>query len=303
MGSAHVDQTGNDLNILISPCNDTGPCSNVSPITDAIESSANVSSLQFGGPVINNDGDIIGSGPSSENINDPRPDVAVAEPAVQAKAQKKVTFADIVQGSAQKLSRIMKFGQFETVIHFKEDVPEIDPLRGTKYWNHELFQKLLRGDDVVVDGETRLAYEGPKRNAEGVFEVNIEGHFMKKSYTSDVFQLYGYFIGAVMPFRVVKENLIKMWHKYGLKSINMNRNGYFFFKFDHEDGMLQVLERNPWLVDNVPLVLQIWDPNVVLCKPNPKTVPIWVAIKDLPLSLWNGGNIGQIVSCVGLGNH
>ncbi|KAF5816830.1 putative transcription factor interactor and regulator CCHC(Zn) family [Helianthus annuus] len=63
--------------------------------------------------------------------------------------------------------------------------------------------------------------------------------------------------------------------------------------------MSQVLERSPWLVDNVPLVLQLWDPSVVLCKPNPKTVPIWVTINNLPLSLWNGGNIGQVVSCVG----
>ncbi|KAJ0867753.1 hypothetical protein HanRHA438_Chr12g0566811 [Helianthus annuus] len=132
-----------------------------------------------------------------------------------------------------------------------------------------------------VDGESRLAYDAPKRNEAGVFEV------------------YGYFIGANMPFRVVKENVIKMWHRYELKSINVNRGGYFFFKFDHEEGMLQVLERNPWLIDNVPLVLQMWDPNVVLRKPNPKTVPVWVAIKDLPLSLWNGGNIGEVVSYVG----
>ncbi|KAJ0906541.1 putative transcription factor interactor and regulator CCHC(Zn) family [Helianthus annuus] len=203
----------------------------------------------------------------------------ICEPADKAQVQKKVTFSDMVMKGVSNLSpHVVKFGNFETCISFSEDMPDSDPLRGTKYWNRELFQRLLNGEGVV-DGETRLAYDAPKRNKEGVFEVNIEG--------------------ANMPFWVVKENVIKMWHKYGLKSINVNRGGYLFFKFDHEEGMLHVLERNPCLIDNMPLVLQMWDPNVVLSKPNPTSVPVWVAIKDLPLSLWNGGNIGQVVSCFG----
>lgn len=47
---------------------------------------------------------------------------------------------------------------------------------------------------------------------------------------------------------------------------------------------MQVLEKKPWVVEYVSLVLQIWEPNTLLAKPNPKSVPVWVSIKDMPLA-------------------
>ncbi|KAK9048204.1 hypothetical protein SSX86_032833 [Deinandra increscens subsp. villosa] len=63
--------------------------------------------------------------------------------------------------------------------------------------------------------------------------------------------------------------------------------------------MQSVLQQGAWLFDDVPMVLELWQPDSCLDKPDPSMVPIWISIMDLPLSLWNGGNISQIVSSIG----
>lgn len=183
-------------------------------------------------------------------------------------------------------------------LQFDDNMPEHDPLRGSHWWNKELFSQLTKGV-TVENSETRLLYDPPKLDENGEPIIEINAHFMKKSIESHVVQLYGYFVGGNPLFQVVRQNLIRMWHKFGFKSMFKNRNGFYFFRFDTEEGMLNVLKTSPWVVDNVHLMLNLWKPDSHLTKPNPKMLPIWVGIKDLPNGLWNGGNICQIVSKVG----
>lgn len=49
----------------------------------------------------------------------------------------------------------------------------------------------------------------------------------------------------------------------------------------------------------VPLILKKWEPDVLLDRVEPRRVPLWIMIHDLPLNLWNGGSLGQIVSLIG----
>jgi hypothetical protein len=175
--------------------------------------------------------------------------------------------------------------------------PDIS-IMGSKLWNQDLFQKLVSGHDIE-DSETRLLYEPPQVDQSGEKIVRLNGHFMAKCTKAYSLHLYGYFVGTTLPFFLVKQNLIRMWHQFGLQSITRNNAGYYFFRFGNEDGMYQVLQRGPWLVNDVPLIVRLWEPDACLAKPDPSMVPIWVSIMNLPLSLWNGGNISQIVSCIG----
>ncbi|KAJ0869919.1 hypothetical protein HanRHA438_Chr11g0494401 [Helianthus annuus] len=234
-------------------------------------------------------------------------------PAVQARAQSKMSSMGPEFNSGNEGAGLdsMRFGSidpsklkrptFQFVcdpnLKFGPNGVDVDPIFGTKFWNKELFSQLTKGLDIE-GSETRLFYEPPNIE-EGETIVDLIGHFMTKSIKAHRLQLYGYFMGDNLSFQTVKENLIKMWHKFGLKSINKKNGGFYFFTFENDEGMIQVLERNPWLVKNVPLALQLWQPDTILSKPDLDKVPIWVTIKDLPLCLWNGGNIGQIVSCVG----
>nr|GEW96879.1 hypothetical protein [Tanacetum cinerariifolium] len=68
-------------------------------------------------------------------------------------------------------------------------------------------------------------------------------------------QLYGYFVGTSMDFRVVRGNLIRMWRIHAIEDITKANSGVYYFKFKSEDGMKRVLESGPWMIQNVPLVL------------------------------------------------
>nr|GEX09731.1 RNA-directed DNA polymerase, eukaryota, reverse transcriptase zinc-binding domain protein [Tanacetum cinerariifolium] len=69
--------------------------------------------------------------------------------------------------------------------------------------------------------------------------------------------------------------------------------------FKSEDGMKKVLESGPWMVQNVPLVLNVWEPRIWLDKTEPSLIPIWVCVYNIPMELCNGNGIGKIMSGVG----
>ncbi|GKC28963.1 putative reverse transcriptase domain-containing protein [Tanacetum coccineum] len=112
-------------------------------------------------------------------------------------------------------------------------------------------------------------------------------------------QLYGYFVGTSMDYRVVRGNLMRMWRVYDIEEITKTSSGIFYFKFKSKEGMKSVLESGPWMVQNVPLVLNIWEPGIWLEKTKPSSIPIWVCVHNIPMELCNDNGIGKIMSGVG----
>ncbi|XP_071700498.1 uncharacterized protein [Rutidosis leptorrhynchoides] len=53
------------------------------------------------------------------------------------------------------------------------------------------------------------------------------------------------------------------------------------------------------MIENVPVFLKRWEPGMYLDKVEPNTLPLWVALIDLPFYLWNGKCISSIVSQIG----
>ncbi|GJX80088.1 hypothetical protein Tco_0328237 [Tanacetum coccineum] len=91
-------------------------------------------------------------------------------------------------------------------------------------------------------------------------------------------QLYGYFVGTSMDYRVVRGNLMRMWRIFDIEDITKTNSGVFYFKFKSEDGMKKVLKSGLWMVQNVPLVLNVWEPGIWLDKTEPSVIPIWVYV-------------------------
>nr|GEU82219.1 hypothetical protein [Tanacetum cinerariifolium] len=110
-------------------------------------------------------------------------------------------------------------------------------------------------------------------------------------------QLYGYFVGTSMDYRVVRGNLMRMWRIYDIEDITKANSGVYYFKFKSEEGMKRVLESGPWMIQNVPLVLNVWEPGIWLEKT--ESIPIWVCVYNIPMELCNGSGIGKIMSGVG----
>ncbi|GKC30567.1 RNA-directed DNA polymerase, eukaryota, reverse transcriptase zinc-binding domain protein [Tanacetum coccineum] len=70
-------------------------------------------------------------------------------------------------------------------------------------------------------------------------------------------------------------------------------------KSNHEDGINTVLELSPWLVNAKPLVVQKWDPDVNIVKSEPKSIPMWIKLYNVPLEAWSKKEISAISSRVG----
>nr|GEZ34524.1 hypothetical protein [Tanacetum cinerariifolium] len=112
-------------------------------------------------------------------------------------------------------------------------------------------------------------------------------------------QFYGYFVDTSMEYRVVRRNLIRMWRIHDIEDITKANSGVYYFKFKSEEGMKRVLESGPWMIQNVPLVLNVWEPGIWLEKTESSSIPIWVCVYNIPMELCNGSGIGKIMSGVG----
>nr|GFA43106.1 hypothetical protein CTI12_AA318980 [Tanacetum cinerariifolium] len=85
------------------------------------------------------------------------------------------------------------------------------------------------------------------------------------------------------------------------KSVDITKtnSGIFYFKFKSEDGMKNVLESGPWMVQNIPLVLNVWEPGIWLEKVEHSFIPIWVCVYNTLMEVCNGNTIRKIMSGIG----
>ncbi|GKA50944.1 RNA-directed DNA polymerase, eukaryota, reverse transcriptase zinc-binding domain protein [Tanacetum coccineum] len=111
--------------------------------------------------------------------------------------------------------------------------------------------------------------------SDGTKRIAISVKDIKKGSEACALHLYGYFASTSMDYRVVNANLSRMWRVYGIVEIAKTSSSLFYFKFKNEEGMKAVLESGPWMINNVPLVLNVWEPGIWLEKVEPSTIPIW----------------------------
>nr|GEX42686.1 RNA-directed DNA polymerase, eukaryota, reverse transcriptase zinc-binding domain protein [Tanacetum cinerariifolium] len=109
----------------------------------------------------------------------------------------------------------------------------------------------------------------------------------------------GYFVGCKMHVNVVKYNVKRMWGKFGLKDIMVDAEGMCFFKFKKEEGMKYVIDQSPPLVNGKPLIVQRWDPKVVIVKESPYKILIRIRLYNVPPKAWSIKSISAISSRLG----
>ncbi|KAJ9536013.1 hypothetical protein OSB04_un000819 [Centaurea solstitialis] len=112
--------------------------------------------------------------------------------------------------------------------------------------------------------------------------------------------LFGYFLGARIPFPVVQGYVKTAWSKFGYVNSMMNNNGVFFFKFNDIGGCNQVVDSGPLMIRGVPMFVAHWDPTKGLSKPTHNTCPLWIKLHNIPLVAFNKEGIGRIASALGV---
>ncbi|KAK4383903.1 hypothetical protein Sango_3110400 [Sesamum angolense] len=63
--------------------------------------------------------------------------------------------------------------------------------------------------------------------------------------------------------------------------------------------MEEVLEGGPWLYLGQPIVLQKWEPGMVLRKLKHTEVPVWIKLRHLPVELWTTDGLSTVASGIG----
>ncbi|KAL0411529.1 UNVERIFIED_CONTAM: hypothetical protein Slati_3742600 [Sesamum latifolium] len=101
----------------------------------------------------------------------------------------------------------------------------------------------------------------------------------------------GYFLGKKLYFYHIDAFVRAKWP--GIKDVTATASGFFFFRFQTEVAMTEIIEGGPWLFQGHPIVLQHWQPGMALRKLKHTEVPIWIKLKHLPVEYWTEECGGQ----------
>ncbi|GJS52694.1 ABC transporter B family member 15-like protein [Tanacetum coccineum] len=119
-----------------------------------------------------------------------------------------------------------------------------------------LLKKMKKG---VEDSELQMNFvpQCVSKLSDGIRRIDITVKDIKKGVEACCLQLYGYFVSTSMDYMIVNANLSRMWRVYDVADITKTNSRIFYFKFKSEEGMKAVLESGLWMVNNVPLVLNV----------------------------------------------
>ncbi|GJR47915.1 RNA-directed DNA polymerase, eukaryota, reverse transcriptase zinc-binding domain protein [Tanacetum coccineum] len=137
----------------------------------------------------------------------------------------------------------------------------------------------VQGTNFVGDNKLKMV---PYTTKEGRKVVDMDP-IIKEGSKKWGLTIVGHFVGFKMSYREIVGHLKRMWRPYQLDEIIVNEGGLYFFKFKSEDGLQNVIENGPWLVDQKPLFVQRWVAGICLDKPEPSRIPLWVKIYNVPL--------------------
>ncbi|KAL2248030.1 UNVERIFIED_CONTAM: hypothetical protein Sindi_2655300 [Sesamum indicum] len=107
----------------------------------------------------------------------------------------------------------------------------------------------------------------------------------------------GYFLGKRPYFHHLKEFVMSVWPE--LKEVTGTNNGFFFLQFKSVAALKDVIEGGPWLFQGQLIVLQKWEPGMVLRKLQHTQVPVWIKLRHLPVEFWTEEGLSTVASGVG----
>ncbi|KAL0307385.1 UNVERIFIED_CONTAM: hypothetical protein Scaly_2985000 [Sesamum calycinum] len=107
----------------------------------------------------------------------------------------------------------------------------------------------------------------------------------------------GYFLGRKPYYHHLNEYVRSVWP--AVKTVTATSNGFYFFQFKTEIAMEEVIEGGPWLFQGQPIVLQRWEPGMVLRKHKHTQVPVWIRLRHLPVEFWTDDGLSAVASGVG----
>ncbi|KAL0439834.1 UNVERIFIED_CONTAM: hypothetical protein Slati_2466400 [Sesamum latifolium] len=107
----------------------------------------------------------------------------------------------------------------------------------------------------------------------------------------------GYFLGKRPYYHHLKDHVRSVWPM--VQEVTATSNGFFFFRFKTAAAMEEVIEGGPWMFQGQPIVLQKWEPGMVLWKLKHTQVPVWIKLTHLPVELWTTDGLSTVAGGIG----
>ncbi|KAI0516114.1 hypothetical protein KFK09_008786 [Dendrobium nobile] len=112
--------------------------------------------------------------------------------------------------------------------------------------------------------------------------------------------LVGYSIGKRPFYEALLGTIKKTWQLKGERSLLTMDDGFFLLKFTALEDYEHAWTGGPWFFFGKPFILQKWSPYFVPKREEFPSIPLWVKILNLPLSLWTPEGISKLASCIGI---
>lgn len=150
-------------------------------------------------------------------------------------------------------------------------------------------RKVLRKYDLnIVEGEGGKVIEIPD-------EVIEKVDLLWDDY------LIGKFLDTAPHVAKVHAIVNRIWNQGDSKQIDVHIVDDTTMKFKVQNPMMRarILKRGMWNVGNVPLVVTKWTPDELKEKPEIKSIPMWVYLKNVPMHMFSWQGLSFMVSAAG----
>ncbi|GJQ88916.1 RNA-directed DNA polymerase, eukaryota, reverse transcriptase zinc-binding domain protein [Tanacetum coccineum] len=143
----------------------------------------------------------------------------------------------------------------------------------------------IRGNSRVCEIEDELKSNSNGRKTNVDSEISMESNGVKlnenKQSNDDDYPNTGSSNVSLVPM----QETVKTW-------IDVNTRT----QFDNKQGLQNVIESGPWIVNNKPMVVQNCDPSVILDRKEPNTFPLWIKLMSPPLEAWSNVGLSSLAS-------
>ncbi|KAL4579506.1 hypothetical protein LXL04_015655 [Taraxacum kok-saghyz] len=109
--------------------------------------------------------------------------------------------------------------------------------------------------------KVKLQYYPPSINENNNGPIVIPIQLCETANEKHANTLFGYFIGANPSFNTVRDHVKTKWASCGITKIKRNGKGFYLFKISDEQGLMNVLQSDNWMIKEVPIFIQRWQPD------------------------------------------
>lgn len=152
--------------------------------------------------------------------------------------------------------------------------------------------------NVATSGVSSMEvkYIPPVRNEHG--RLVIPAGTLKEGEEKWRYTLIGYFMVKNLKARMIHRRAMFLWARYGLREVHFLDGGFVVLRFENEQGVMGVINRNLWLFMGQQIFLKRWSKEFDYRRDDFKTVTLWVKLYNTPMGYRSPKGVSVIASMV-----